>query len=80
MKNKVLAITLCISALLLSGCNDGVPKIDDPAKPVVDGKEMTTSEFLEKYCIAKKDNETCMRVLVERGKQSTRRNNYNPNW
>jgi hypothetical protein len=49
-------------AFLLSGCGDDVPKVADPHKPEVNGQTMTSRDFLEKYCMEKKGDETCIAV------------------
>jgi len=72
MKNKLFTAIICLFSLTLAGCGDGVPKIDDPAKPVVDGKAMTTNDFIGKYCIGKRDNPTCIKVVAAYHKESTR--------
>ncbi len=39
-----------------------VPHVDDPKHVVVNGQPMEQRAFIEKYCIGKPDNETCIRV------------------
>lgn len=70
---KILLVAL-LPTLLLTACNDGdgVPKLDDPHQPVVDGQKMTKTAFLEKYCIAKDTNETCIKVKHAVGQDMTR--------
>ena len=54
---------IVLVAGLLSACGDGVPKIDDPHKPVdADGNAIKGTEFLKKYCAGKANNETCAKV------------------
>lgn len=49
--------------IFLSACKDNsVPYVDDPKNVVVDGKPMEQRAFIEKYCIGKPDNETCIKV------------------
>ena len=61
MKTK---ITIIISIILLASCNkpDSVPTVDDVNNIMVDGNKMTPSQFMEKYCYGKTDNETCLKV------------------
>jgi hypothetical protein len=70
MKYKLLAAI--VGALVLVGCDDNVPAVDDPHNIVVNGKRITQAEFLEKYCAGKGSNETCMKVLQAARKDSTR--------
>lgn len=58
---RIFAATL-LPLVLLTACNDGVPKVDDPHHVVVEGQKMTQAEFLQKYCINKVGNETCAKV------------------
>lgn len=58
---KLFAVAPFLIALL-AACSDGVPKIDDPHNVIVDGQKMTQAAFLEKYCIGKGNNETCLKV------------------
>jgi len=39
-----------------------VPTVDDVNNIMVDGQKMTPSQFMEKYCYGKTDNETCLKV------------------
>ena len=70
MKLRIYAPLL--AALALSACGDNVPPVEDPHNIAVDGKRMTQAEFLEKYCAGKGNNETCMKVLQAKQKDSTR--------
>jgi hypothetical protein len=60
---RIITIALFqIVMLLACSKGDDVPKIDDPHNVVVNGQKMTQRAFLEKYCVAKVDNETCGKV------------------
>ena len=61
MKTKIQII---LSVILLASCNkpDSVPNVDDVNNIIVDGQKMTPSQFMEKYCYGKTDNETCLKV------------------
>ena len=61
MKTKIQII---LSVILLASCNkpDSVPTVDDVNNIIVDGQKMTPSQFMEKYCYGKTDNETCLKV------------------
>jgi hypothetical protein len=49
--------------MFLSACKDNsVPYVEDPKNVVVDGKPMEQRAFIEKYCIGKPNNETCIKV------------------
>ena len=58
--NKSLALLMLLT--LLTACNEGIPSIDDPHNIIVDGQKMKQDEFLEKFCVAKLNNETCLKV------------------
>lgn len=70
MERKFFIISLLI--FLLSACGDGVPKIENPHKVVVDGKNMTQANFLQTYCIGKVGNETCDKVKNAMSKDATK--------
>ena len=59
---KKTIIVFCL--ILLAACNkpDSVPNVDDVNNIIVDGQTMTPSQFMEKYCYGKTDNETCLKV------------------
>jgi hypothetical protein len=60
MKTIVFAAVL---GLCLSACQDNsVPSVEDPKNVVVNGEPMTHRAFIEKYCIGKPNNETCIKV------------------
>lgn len=72
MKYRVIAAVLV--ALILAACgDDGVPAVADPHKVVVDGKPMTQSEFLNRYCVNKPQNDTCAAVGKAMREDATRR-------
>lgn len=58
--------TIFLAAVLgafLSACEfDSVPHIKDPNNIVVNGEPMTQRAFIEKYCVGKPLNETCIKV------------------
>jgi hypothetical protein len=59
---KILSF-LVISSFVLAGCNDGVPKVDDPSRPVDhQGNAIKGAEFNERFCSGKPTNETCAKV------------------
>lgn len=54
---------LVIFLSLLAGCDDGVPKVNDPNRPVDhQGNVIKGTEFHERYCDGKITNETCTKV------------------
>jgi hypothetical protein len=61
MKSLCAARVLTLT-LVLTGCADSVPSVEDPHNIVIDGLQMTQQAFLLQYCSGKKDNETCLRV------------------
>ena len=59
---KLKALMALAGLVVLAGCNDSVPKVDDPRNIVVDGQPMTARAFVEKYCAGKEEHETCLTV------------------
>jgi hypothetical protein len=57
--NKALIIVL---AALLSACASGIPAVDDPLHPEVDGEQMSSVQFLQRYCTGENMNATCSDV------------------
>jgi hypothetical protein len=68
MKFKLHTV-MFLSALILSACSDGVPKVDDTTNIVVNGKKLKAYEFRQQYCeggkIQGEDYETCQRVRMQ---------------
>jgi hypothetical protein len=59
---KIFVLT-AVLGICLSACkDDSVPYVEDPKNVVVDGKPMEQRAFIEKYCIGKPQNETCLKV------------------
>lgn len=55
--------TLALFGIFLSACVDkSVPDVEDPNNVVINGESMTQRAFIEKYCIGKPKNETCLKV------------------
>ena len=66
---------MVFAAILLSGCSDGVPHVEDPHHPVdASGKPIKGTEFLMKYCAGKLQNETCAKVATAVSADSTKGN------
>ncbi|MSS68118.1 hypothetical protein FHG75_03205 [Xylella fastidiosa subsp. multiplex] len=60
---KLFLLLLIAVTVLLPACNDGVPKVKDPHNPLdAEGKPISGSEFIDKYCLGKFTNEDCIRV------------------
>lgn len=59
MKKMIFASAL---VLLVAGCKDNVPHVDDPRNIVVAGQPMTPRTFVDKYCDSETDNENCVKV------------------
>lgn len=55
-------ISTIVLFLVLVGCGDSVPNVQDPRNIVVAGQAMTQQQFLEKYCAGKTQNQTCNKV------------------
>lgn len=69
--NKKLLI-MCYALFALAGCGDDVPKVQNPHNIVIDGKKLTHAEYLDKFCVGKANNGTCLSVLQAKKKDSTR--------
>lgn len=59
---KKIFLTSLLPLALMAGCGDGVPKIDNPNKIVVDGEPLTQQEFMTHYCVKKPNHKTCVLV------------------
>jgi hypothetical protein len=56
-------VLVTVLGVMLSACEfDSVPHVQDPNNVVVNGKPMTQRAFIEKYCIGKPMNETCIKI------------------
>ena len=62
-KLSVAVVCLSILSACSSDSNDGVPTVSDYCNVVVNGKQMTNIEFMDKYCVGKTTNETCLSVM-----------------
>ena len=51
-----------MAVVVLAGCGDDVPTVQDPNRIVIRGKLLSQQEFLNAYCTKSKDNATCVRV------------------
>ena len=49
--------------IFVLACERDVPQVDDPNKIVVNGEEMSQTDFLNKYCIEKENDPTCSKVM-----------------
>lgn len=59
---KIIGLMVVCSSML-AGCDDGVPKVDDPNRPVDhQGNVIKGAEFNERFCAGKSTNETCAKV------------------
>lgn len=55
LHKPALAVLLAVS---LSACT-GIPTVEDPGHPEVDGESMSSVQFLQTYCMGENDNITC---------------------
>ena len=51
-----------LTALVAYACDKDVPHVDDPFNIVVNGVSMSSADFLNKYCIEKEVEPTCLKV------------------
>ena len=64
---------MLLAAAFLAACGDGVPRVDDPHHPVDrNGTAMKGTDFLQKYCMGKQNNETCAKVQQAVNTDSTK--------
>lgn len=59
---KIFVLAGIFGICLFACTDDSVPHVEDPKNVVVNGEPMTHRVFIEKYCIGKPDNETCIKV------------------
>lgn len=52
-----------LSGIFVLACEREMPHVDDPDHIVVDGEEMSHTEFINKYCVGKEKGLTCSKVL-----------------
>jgi hypothetical protein len=52
-----------LPAVIACACDKSVPHVDDPNNIVINGKKMSPTAFLEKYCIEKEEDSSCSKVL-----------------
>jgi hypothetical protein len=60
---SVIRAAWLLSGIFVSTREREMPHIDDPDNLVVDGEEMSQTDFINKYCIGKEKVLTCSRVL-----------------
>lgn len=66
-------ILLVAFAICLAACKDNsVPYVKDAKNVVVDGKPVEQGVFIERYCIGKPNNETCIKVQNARSAADVR--------
>lgn len=59
---KILTLATLLGVCLCACTDNSVPYVKDPDNVVVDGVPMTQDAFIDKYCVGKFNNETCIRV------------------
>ena len=61
--NFVLIPAIIFTLTACSGLDaDGVPAVDDPHNIVIKGEKIKQIDFINKYCIDKPYNGTCLKV------------------
>ena len=70
MKKSLLLSVLPV--VVLAACGDGVPKVDDPHKIVVDGNPISQKDFMNRYCTGKTNNQTCYAVSKALSQDATK--------
>ncbi|PTQ76945.1 hypothetical protein C8R21_1596 [Nitrosospira multiformis] len=71
-----------LPGVFVLACEREVPHVDDPYNIVVNGEEMSQTDFINKYCTGKEKDSTCSKVLdaavkslMDRARPSQRRMN-----
>ena len=59
----VIRAAWLLSGIFVLACEREMPHVDDPDNIVVDGEEMSQTDFISKYCIGKENGLTCSKVL-----------------
>lgn len=63
-------IILVALALLLAGCKEGAPVVDNPSRIVLDGKGYTQQEYLESFCTEIPNDPECLKVSAALSRDS----------
>lgn len=63
-------IILVALALLLAGCKEGAPFVDNPSKINLDGKVYTQQEYLENFCTEIPNDPECLKVSAALSRDS----------
>ena len=63
-------ILLAALVLLLTGCKEGAPFVDNPSRIFLDGKEYTQQEYLENFCTEIPDDPECLKVSAALSRNS----------
>lgn len=82
-KRYSIPALVIVSVLGLGGCqkNDGVPLVKDFNHPVdKNGKPITQTEFISKYCSGKNANETCSKMISSAQQNSIKGGGPNMNF
>lgn len=61
---------LAMTSLLLMGCNEGAPYVDNPSKIILDGKAYTQQEYLRRFCTEAPGDPECLKVSAAMGRDS----------
>lgn len=63
-------ILLAVASLLLIGCKEGAPYVDNPSRIILDGKAYTQQEYLERFCREAPSDPECLKVSAAMGRDS----------
>lgn len=61
-----------MAVVVLAGCGNDVPAVQDPNRIVIRGKLVSQQDFLATYCKDKSDNATCAKVSKSISAESAR--------
>lgn len=63
-------ILLSAVVLLLLGCKEGAPFVENPSSIFLDGKAYTQQEYLENFCTGIPDDPECLKVSAAMSRDS----------
>lgn len=63
-------ILLSALPLLLLGCKEGAPVVENPSNIFLDGKAYTQQEYLESFCTEIPDDPECLKVSAALSRDS----------
>lgn len=62
--------SLVVMTLLLMGCKEGAPYVENPSKIILDGRAYTQQEYLERFCTEAPSDPECLKVSAAMNRDS----------